>query len=160
MGWYKAPNLMHIFTETTTSDESWALSWERRRSQCVQSYNFPNTLLDDWEGLKKKRQSNDAHIEKIFRRATRGEITSHFFPPRFARCSMTSTLQICFLRLCGRPTLAVSPQNGTKSELRRSQKVWNQKIFLGGHVPQVSHTPSARFMRSVTCTLEPHFSKS
>ena len=114
--------LMHIFTETTTSDESWAVSWERRRSQCVQSYSFPNTLLDDWEGLK-KRQSNGAHIEKISRRATCGEITSHFFPPRFARCSMTSTLQICFLRLCGRPTLAVSPQKGTKSDLRRSQKV-------------------------------------
>ena len=47
-----ATPLMHIFTETTTSDENWAVSWERRRSQCVQSYSLPNTLLHGWEGLK------------------------------------------------------------------------------------------------------------
>ena len=36
------------------------------------------------------------------------------------------------------------------------------KISLGGHVPHVPHPPSvrfARFMQSVTCTLEPPFSK-
>ena len=76
MGWYEAAILMHIFTETTTSDESWAVSWEQRRSQCVQSYRFPNILLDGWEGLKAytlgKRQSNGAYFEKNF-------------PPRYAR---------------------------------------------------------------------------
>ena len=60
-----------------------AVSWERRRSQNVQSYSFPNILLDGWEGLKactfEKRQSKGAHFEKNFRRAKRGEITSHFF---------------------------------------------------------------------------------
>ena len=63
----------HIFTETTTSDESWAVSWERRQSQYVQSYSFPNILLDGWEALKAyffdKRQSKGAHFEKNFRRA-------------------------------------------------------------------------------------------
>ena len=76
MGWV---GTRHIFTETTTSDESWAVSWERRRSQYVQSYSFPNILLDGWEALKAyffdKRQSKGAHFEKIFRRAQRGEIT-------------------------------------------------------------------------------------
>ena len=64
---------MHIFTETTTSDESWAVSWERRRSQYVQSYSFPNILLDSWEGMKaytlERRQSKGADFEKNFRRA-------------------------------------------------------------------------------------------
>ena len=32
MAWYEA--IAH-FTETTTSDESWAVTWERRRSQYV-----------------------------------------------------------------------------------------------------------------------------
>ena len=67
----------------STSDESWAVSWERRPSQYVQSYSFPNILLDGWEALKAyffdKKQSKGAHFEKIFRRAQRGEITSHFF---------------------------------------------------------------------------------
>ena len=45
---------------------------ERRRiSQYVQSYSFPNILLDGWEGLKaytfEKRQSKGAYFEKIFR---------------------------------------------------------------------------------------------
>ena len=53
------------------------LGWERRRSQNVQSYGFPNILLDGWEGLKaytfeKKKQSKGAHFEKIFRHASRG----------------------------------------------------------------------------------------
>ena len=78
---------MYILTKTilTTSDESWAatVSWERGRSQNVQSYSFPNIFfLDGWEGLKActfaKRQSKGAHFEKKFRRAKRGEITSHF----------------------------------------------------------------------------------
>ena len=50
--WVGTRLLMHIFTETTTSGESWAVSWERRRSQYVQSYSFPYILLDGWEGLK------------------------------------------------------------------------------------------------------------
>ena len=86
MGWYKATNVhSHKDNILTTSDESWAaaVSWERRRSQNVQSYSFPNILLDGWEGLKactfEKRQSKGAHFEKNFRRAKRGEITSHFF---------------------------------------------------------------------------------
>ena len=60
--------LMHIFTETTTSDESWAVS-----SSILQ---FPNILLDGWEGLKaytfEKRQSKGAHFEIFFHRASRG----------------------------------------------------------------------------------------
>ena len=60
----------------------------------------------------------------------------------------------------GRPTLPVSPQNGTKSDLRRSEI----NTFPVGTCPHVPHPPSARafarFMRSVTCTLEPPFSKS
>ena len=78
---------MHILTETTTSDESWAVSWERRRSQYVHSYSFPNILLEGWEGWEglkaytfEKGQSKGAHFEKSFCRATRSEITSHFFP--------------------------------------------------------------------------------
>ena len=55
---------MHIFTETTTSDKSWAVSWEQQRSQYVESYSFPNILLDDWDGLIvyifEKRQSKGA----------------------------------------------------------------------------------------------------
>ena len=75
---------MHIFTDYYKRDESWAVSWERRRSQYIQSYSFPNILLDGWEGLKaytfEKRQSNGVHFEKIFHRAMRGEIPLHFFP--------------------------------------------------------------------------------
>ena len=60
---------MHIFTETTTSDESLVVSWERRRSRYVQFYSFPNILLDGWEGLKaytyEKRQSKGVHFEKF-----------------------------------------------------------------------------------------------
>ena len=83
--WVSTRLLMHILTKTTTSDKSWAaaVSWERRQSQNVQSYSFPNILLDGWEGLKactfEKRQSKGAHFEKKFCRATRSEITSHFF---------------------------------------------------------------------------------
>ena len=51
-----------------------AVSWERRRSQYVQSYGFPNILLDGWEGLKaytfQKRQSKGAQF------VTRGEFFS------------------------------------------------------------------------------------
>ena len=39
---------------------------------------FPNILLDGWEGLKaytfEKRQSKGAHFEKIYCRAMRGKI--------------------------------------------------------------------------------------
>ena len=76
MRWVGTRLLMHIFTETITSDESWAVSWERRRSQCIQPYSFPNILLDGWEGLKAytfgKRQSKGVHFERNF-------------PPRYAR---------------------------------------------------------------------------
>ena len=44
----------------------------------------------------------------------------------------------------GRPTLAVSPQNGTKSDLRRSQI----KNFPGGYVP-TCHTPLAFALRAL-----------
>ena len=56
---------VHFRFQTTTIDEIWA-AWERRRSQCVQSYSYPNILLDGWEGLKaytfEKRQSKGAHF--------------------------------------------------------------------------------------------------
>ena len=62
--WVGTRLLMHIFTETTTSDKSWAVSWEQQRSQYVESYSFPNILLDDWDGLIvyifEKRQSKGA----------------------------------------------------------------------------------------------------
>ena len=80
---------MHIFTETTTSDESWAVFWERRRSQYIQSYSFPNILLDVWEGLKayifEKRQCKGVHFEKKFspRVARRNSVT--FFLRRASR---------------------------------------------------------------------------
>ena len=76
-------------------------------------------LLDGWDGLKayflekkkKKKQSKDAHFSKNFCRATRGEIILQLFctafTPRFARCSMASTLQICFLRLCNHGGTAI-----------------------------------------------------
>ena len=44
----------------------------------------------------------------------------------------------------GRPTLAVSPPNGTKSDLRRSEF----KDFPGGHVLHVPH-PLARVLRAL-----------
>ena len=50
-------------------------------------------LLDGWEGLKAYT------LEKGFILQSKG---AHFYknsPPRFARYSMASTLQICFLRL-------------------------------------------------------------
>ena len=79
---------MHIFTETTTSDDSWAVSWERRRSQYVQSYGFPNILLDGWEGLKactfEKRQSKGVHFEKISA-ALRAAKFLHIFSRRASR---------------------------------------------------------------------------
>ena len=60
----------------------------------------------------------------------------------------------------GRPTLAVSPQNGTKSDLRRS----GIKNVSGGTCPYVPH-PLARALRALfaisnVSTLEPPFSKS
>ena len=79
LGWYEA----HFHRDYNTSDESWAVSWERRRSQYVQSYSFPNILLDGWEALKAyffdKRQSKGAHFEKIFRRAAARRNYLHFF---------------------------------------------------------------------------------
>ena len=68
---------MHIFTETTTSDESWAVSWKRRRSQYVQSCSFPNILLDVWESLK-------ALQTKLIAAALRAPNYFTFFPPRLA----------------------------------------------------------------------------
>ena len=55
---------MHIFTETTTSDESWAVSWERRRSQCIQSYSFPNILLEGLKLIPLKKGSLMVHTLK------------------------------------------------------------------------------------------------
>ena len=55
----------------------------------------------------------------------------------------------------GRPTLAVSPKNGTKSDLRRSEI----KKIPGGHVCHVPHPQRAHFARFMR-TLEPPFSKS
>ena len=63
MGWYEATNAYFH------RDESWVVSWERRRSQYVQSYSFPNILPDGWEGLKvysfKKRQSKGPHFQNF-----------------------------------------------------------------------------------------------
>ena len=73
----------HIFTETATSDESWAVSWERRRSQYVQSYNFPNIILDGWEALKAyffdKRQSKGAHFKKFPAAPSAAKLLNIFF---------------------------------------------------------------------------------
>ena len=64
--------LMHIFKETTTDNKSWAVSWERWQSQYIQSYCFPNILLDGWEGLRGFiLQSKGAHFEKV--------ATAHYF---------------------------------------------------------------------------------
>ena len=57
--------------------------WSPGNDDEVSTFNrLPNILLDGWEGLKaytfQKRQSKGAHFEKVFRRATRCEITSHF----------------------------------------------------------------------------------
>ena len=48
MGWYEATNA-HFHSDYYKRRK---LGWERRQSQCVQSYSFPNILLDGWEGLK------------------------------------------------------------------------------------------------------------
>ena len=45
----------------------------------------------------------------------------------------------------GCPTLAVSPQNGTSSDLKRS----DIKNFLGEHLPHVPHPPSVRASRAL-----------
>ena len=83
---------MQIFKETTTSDEaSWAVSWERRRSQ----YNLFSTYKIEYctGGLvsseneaiilytveKTEPGSLKVHTSKKIRRHTRGEITFHFF---------------------------------------------------------------------------------
>ena len=115
--WVGTRLLMHIFTETTTSDKK--LGWGRRRSQYVQFYNFPNILLDGWEGLKaytfEKRQSF-----KKFSTALRYAWRNYFrfFPPHFAQCSMASILQICFLRLCHTSISCIlSSKNTAKSFL-------------------------------------------
>ena len=74
---------MHIFTETTTSDESWAVSWERRRNQYVQSYSFPNILLNGWEGLKAytfEKGSLKVHTFKKFSTAHSAAKLLHIFP--------------------------------------------------------------------------------
>ena len=43
---------MHIFTATTLQATKAGLGTTRKSRQCVQSYSFPNILLDGWEGLK------------------------------------------------------------------------------------------------------------
>ena len=82
--WVGTRLLMHIFTETTTSDKSWAVSWERRRSQYVQSYSFPNILLDGWEGLKaytlKKKGSLKVHTFKKISAARSAAKLLHILP--------------------------------------------------------------------------------
>ena len=74
MGWYEATNAH--FHRDYLKRRSWAFSWERRQSQYVQSYCFPNILLDSWEGLKaytfEKRRSKSAQLKKNL-------------PPRVAR---------------------------------------------------------------------------
>ena len=45
----------------------------------------------------------------------------------------------------GRPTLAVSSQNSTKSDFRRSEI----KNVPGGHISHVPHSPSARASRAL-----------
>ena len=96
-----------------------------------------------------RKGSLKVHTFKIiFRRATRGEILLNFFP----RASRGAAWPLHFKFVSHAYALAVSPQNG----LKRSE-------ILRGHVP-TCHTPLrahfVRFMRSVTCTLEPPFSKS
>ena len=81
---------MHIFTETTASDESWAVSWERP-SQYVQQ--FPNILLDGWKDLKViplKKGSLKVHTLKKFSAALHA---AKLLPIFSLRCSMASTLQ-------------------------------------------------------------------
>ena len=100
--------LIHIFKETTTSDESWVVSWEQI------SYCFPDKLnisLDGWEGLTMRLeyyipfkkgfilQSKGVHFENSPPCIARQNYVI-FFPLRFTWHSMVSTLQICFLHLC------------------------------------------------------------
>ena len=75
----------HIFTDTTTSDESWAVSWERRRSQYVQSYSFPNILLDGWQALKANLCSLKVHTLKKFSSALRAAKLIDIFSRRASR---------------------------------------------------------------------------
>ena len=42
-------SLMHIFKETTTSEESWAVSWEQQPTNLTHKLNI---LLDGWESLR------------------------------------------------------------------------------------------------------------
>ena len=76
--------LMHIFKETTTSDESWVVSWEQ------QSYGFPhklNILLDGLEGLRTRLEYR---IPLLY---------FALFAKICAAQHGLYTLEICFLRL-------------------------------------------------------------
>ena len=90
---------MHIFTETTTSDESWAVSWTKSVRSILQ---FPNILLDGWEGLKAytfEKGSLKVHtLNKISAALRAAKLLSFKFSRRSA--ARPSSLQICFLRLC------------------------------------------------------------
>ena len=96
-----AMRLMHIFTETTTSDE--CSGWSPGNDDEV-SHNLQIFLLYGLEVLKayilKKGfilQSKGAHFEKNSPQHFPRRNYFTLFPPRFARYS---TLQICFLRPC------------------------------------------------------------
>ena len=96
MGWYKATNA-HFHRDYYKRRKLGGLQGTTTKSvRSILLFSKCFTVRLERSEAYEKRQSNGAHIEKIFHRASRGEITSHFF----ARCSMASTLQICFLRLC------------------------------------------------------------
>ena len=59
----------NIFSETTTSDKSWAVPLEQRRSQYVQYYSFPNidwTVGKVWKLIPLKKGSLKVYTLKKF----------------------------------------------------------------------------------------------
>ena len=100
--WVGTRLLMHIFTVTTTSDESLSGNDDK-----VSAFNLTVLQIFYWtvgKVWKLKKSSLKVHTFKNLPPSYARRNSSTFFPPRFARCNMASTLQICFLRLCIRHT--------------------------------------------------------
>ena len=92
MVWY---GLMHIFKETTTSEESLVVSWEWQPTNLTRKLNI---LLDGWESLRLRLEYFIPMRKKQLILQSKGAHFT-FFLLCFVWHSMSCTLQICFLHL-------------------------------------------------------------